>query len=394
VAATQAKSEFLANTSHEIRTPMTAIIGFTQLLREQLPREACPTECTDALETIERNAEHLLSVINDILDLSKIEAGKMQVETVECPLRETVTDVTALMKGRAEAKGVSIDVEYAGPAPDVVYTDPVRMRQILINLMGNALKFTHAGSVRLRVSIVPGDRPLVQFDVMDTGIGMTAEQVDKLFQAFTQADTSMARRYGGSGLGLVICKRLANMLGGDVSVIRSIPGVGTHFRATLDAGPIFNGRGTAQRATPRQTKPEPNTGVAGCRILLAEDAPDNQRLLTFILKKAGASVTIAGNGQLAVDAVLAATKRDEPFDVILMDMQMPVMDGYTATTTLRQRGYTGGIIALTAHAMSGDRQKCLEAGCDDYTTKPVDRNLLVELIVRYSGSGGKVLAAS
>ncbi len=272
--------------------------------------------------------------------------------------------------------------------PETIQNDPTRLKQILVNLIGNAIKFTETGGVRLVTRFVDdGAEPNIQFDVVDTGLGMTKEQVGKLFQAFTQADTSTTRKFGGTGLGLMISKRLAEMLGGDIT-IESKPGEGSTFRVTINTGSLDGVKMIADPLsatiiTPDMTATAPSTdqpALEGRCILLAEDGPDNQRLITHFLKKAGAEVTVKENGKLAADAALAARDEGNPFDVILMDMQMPVMDGYEATGLLRQKGYTAPIIALTAHAMAGDRQKCINAGCDDYATKPIGRKKLIETI--------------
>ncbi len=394
-AASRTKSEFLANMSHEIRTPMTAILGFADVLLSNVKTP----EDVEAAKTVKRNGEYLLTIINDILDLSKIESGKLQLEQLLCSPARIVEEITALMRIRGDAKGLPLSVEYAGPIPETITTDPTRLQQVLTNLVGNAVKFTETGSVRIvtRLDENAEGGPKLQCDVVDTGIGMTPQQLDKLFQAFTQGDMSTSRKFGGTGLGLAISKRLAELMGGDIAVT-STPGKGTTFRLTVAAGPLDGvariqpATETASPATPSaQTAERPRTKL-DCRVLLVEDGPDNQRLISVLLKKRGAEVTLAENGQVAVDMVLtkppgSATEdkhRSEPFDVILMDMQMPVMDGYEATARLRQQGYRGPIVALTAHAMSYDRQKCLDAGCNDYLTKPIDREKLVETVARYA----------
>ena len=385
-AANRAKSQFLANMSHEIRTPMTAILGFTSILAEA--GAADPPDRLDAIDTIQRNGEYLLEIINDILDLSKIESGKLVVERLPCAPAEIIAEVVALMRVRAETTGLSLDAEIDGPIPRQVLTDPTRLRQILINLIGNSLKFTETGGVRLRVALRAKDpeAACLTFTVVDTGIGMTAEQANRLFDPFTQAEDSTARRYGGTGLGLTISKRLAKLLGGDLTV-ESTAGQGSEFTLTIDVGPLAELALVDPQASPaplRTRRPDTPTRAAlprlRGRILVAEDGLDNQRLLGFYLKLAGAEPTVAENGQLALDRVSEAEARREPFDLVLMDMQMPVLDGYNATRELRRRGFEGPIIAITAHAMAGDRQRCLEAGCDDYVTKPIDRALLLRVV--------------
>ena len=395
-AANRSKSMFLANMSHEIRTPMTAIMGFAEQLVQPGLSEL---EKTVAITIINRNGQHLLKIINDILDLSKIEADMMTVENIACDPCQIVADVASLVQVRADEKGLTFNTEHIGAVPEEIKTDPTRLRQILINLIGNAIKFTKKGSVRLVVRYVgDGDAPYMQFDVLDTGVGMTTEQIALLFRPFAQADDSTTRKFGGTGLGLVISKLFAKMLGGGIAVVESHAGVGTHFRATVSAGPLGAVKMIETPSItlkPMQTGHEstPDTAgdsLSGVRILLAEDGPDNQRLISFVLEKAGAKVTIAENGKIAAELALAASAEEHPYDVTLMDMQMPVMDGYAATGMLRREGYTGPIIALTAHAMEGDRQKCIQAGCDDYATKPVDRRALIRQVAQWTRDGAEV----
>jgi PAS domain S-box-containing protein len=385
-AATKAKSQFLANMSHEIRTPMTAILGYTDLLIEEGWGR---NNTLGHLHTIKRNGQYLLRLINDILDLSKIDAGKLTLESAACPLREILEDVRTLMQVRADAKQVQLHVEADPDLPQVIRSDGMRLRQVLINLLGNAIKFTKEGGVRLAARFEDG---LVQFDVIDTGVGMTAEEAERIFHPFSQADNSTTRQFGGTGLGLTISKRLAQLLGGDVTLVSSQPGVGSHFRFTLPGEiveapvvetPTARPGPQAGAVSPSSVPPaSPALLPAGCRVLLAEDGEDNQRLIAFLLRKAGAEVTIAENGQLAVEAVEAAEQEGKPFDVILMDVQMPVMDGLQAVAAIRAARYDRPIIALTAHAMPEDRKACTEAGCNDYLTKPIERSVLLAGIQR------------
>jgi CheY-like chemotaxis protein len=289
------------------------------------------------------------------------------------------------MTVRSAAKGIVLDSVFENSLPAMIQTDPTRLRQIILNLVSNAIKFTETGSVRVVVRFVPGDTPALEFDVIDTGVGMTQQQKERLFRPFVQADTSTTRDFGGTGLGLTISKRLAEMMGGNILIVDSTPGVGSRFRATVAIGDIagvemvYPSCPISSREKEKQTR-ESSTSVkplADYRILLAEDGPDNQRLIAFILKKAGAQVTVVENGQLAVNACFEAIEQKMPFDAVLMDMQMPVMDGYDATSYLREQGYRSPIIALTAHAMDGDEEKCLEAGCTAYATKPINRELLI-----------------
>ena len=390
-SATRAKSEFLANMSHEIRTPLTAILGYTELVSD-----GCLRQCSfgkqrmgEYVGTVVRNGEHLLQLVNDILDLSRIEAGKLEIERRRCSPIEVVDDVISLMSVRAAAKTLPLEAGYLGPVPEYIQSDPTRLRQILINLLGNAIKFTNSGSVRLAVRLIGSAKgpSHLSFEVSDTGIGIAEEQMPMLFEPFSQADSSTVRLYGGTGLGLVISRQLARMLGGDIT-LTSTPGKGSTFCLTIGTG--------ALDGVPLLDNPSEESGDAeeaelaspqarlDCRVLLAEDGLDNQRLISLILTKAGAEVTVADNGQIAFDEALTARDQGRPFEVILMDMQMPTMDGLTATRKLREKGYAGTIIALTANAMLGDDEKCRNAGCDAYLSKPIDRAHFLPTIAEYS----------
>jgi PAS domain S-box-containing protein len=397
-AANRTKSEFLANMSHEIRTPMTAILGFADILADSVDRP----EQQEAIQTIKSNSNHLLGLINDILDLSKIEAGKLQVEKVPVSPLAILGDVVSLMRVRSEAKGLPLKLEYCGPIPQTIQVDPTRLRQILVNLVGNAIKFTETGEIKIAVRLVnpATDEPQLQCDVIDTGVGMSPQHLENLFQPFQQADASTTRKFGGTGLGLAISKRFAKLLGGDITA-NSTQGAGSVFTLTIAAGPLqdvgFVDR-PAEAIAPPPALPKPSAVPQiqlDCRVLLAEDGPDNQRLIAFVLRKAGAEVQICEDGRKAMENALATppdggschADNNVPFDVILMDMQMPLMDGYEATRQLRQHGYTGPILALTAHAMKDDMQKCLDAGCDDYLTKPIDRQKFLSTIAKWTNRG-------
>ncbi|MDX1968163.1 MAG: ATP-binding protein [Planctomycetaceae bacterium] len=388
-SGSRAKSEFLANMSHEIRTPMTAILGFTDVLLEEAG-EALPAETP--LRTIRRNAEYLLELLNDVLDLSKIEARHLEVEHVRCSPRQIAADVINLMNVRVRDRNLQLVCDVDDSFPDSVVTDPTRVKQILVNLVGNAIKFTEQGTVSVRLSLEPAEVPSepvthnLVLRVTDTGIGMSAEQISRLFRPFSQADSSTTRKFGGTGLGLTICKAFIEMLNGQIRVT-SQPGQGSTFAVILPAIDVQHRfpsvEANAASAILQNLASAPVTRLpAGSRVLLAEDGLDNQRLVTFILNKAGAEVVVVGNGREAVDEALRASVTDCPFDAILMDMQMPVLDGYEATRQLRTAGYVGPIIALTAHAMSGDREKCLAAGCSDYARKPIQRWELVAMLER------------
>jgi signal transduction histidine kinase/CheY-like chemotaxis protein/HPt (histidine-containing phosphotransfer) domain-containing protein len=379
-AANRAKSSFLANMSHEIRTPMTAIIGYSDLLLD--PHRSL-SDRQDSLQVIRRNARHLLALINDILDISKIEAGKMTIEQIDCDLPNLATDVISMIRPRAVEKELAFKLIFDGPIPRIVRTDPVRLKQILMNLLGNAVKFTAHGAVTLRVSCEKrAAGSALRFVVTDTGVGITSEQMAKLFQPFSQADESTTRRFGGTGLGLAICKRLAALLGGEIQV-NSAPGLGSMFQVTLegehlDNAEMIEGLTEGMLISPAAEAMQTADIRLQGRILLAEDGQDNQLLISLHLRRAGADVCLADNGRIAVNMA-----RAEPFDLILMDMQMPELDGYGATSELRRRGFKMPIIALTAHAMTGDREKCISAGCTDYLTKPVDHEELIRVVNRY-----------
>ncbi len=392
-AASRAKSDFLANMSHEIRTPMTAILGYADLLDDA---DAPATQREECVSTIRRNGEHLLAIINDILDISKIEAGKMTIERIACSPARILEDVHALMQVRAAEKSLRFTVEIAPDVPPAILTDQLRVRQVVMNLVANAIKFTERGEVSVHVTASDGR---LTFAVRDTGIGMTPEQLARLFRPFTQSDETMTRRFGGTGLGLAISLRLARMLDGDIRV-ESEPGRGSTFRFTLAApasadAPALPSASPNTPTAPTQTPAQPASideasPLCGLKILLAEDGPDNQRLLSFLLRKAGAEVVIAANGRIAVDTITAS---DAPrFDVILMDMQMPELDGYAAATRLREAGVHTPIVALTAHAMSGDRDRCLAAGCTDYLTKPIDRTVLIDTVRRHAAAAAPTTA--
>ncbi len=381
--ANRSKSEFLANMSHEIRTPMTAILGYTDVLLDADEPDEVKQSAT---EVIKKNGDHLLSVINDLLDLSKLESGKLEVESRPTPIRDLVREVVSLLQMRAVEKRIALTLEIDDTVPAIVRTDPLRVRQVLLNLVGNAVKFTERGGVKVvaRWAASTSGEKRLAFEVIDTGIGMSPEALTRLFDPFSQADSTMTRRFGGSGLGLTISLRLARLLGGDIRV-QSRLDVGSRFAFTFDPGRTEAGDEATLEATRRSggaavsaagAETAVPTDLAG-RILLVEDVKVNRELLRRILEKAGLTVEAVEHGQEALDRVAAVHHRGECFDVIIMDIQMPVMDGHTAIGKLREDGYPGHVIACTAHALGGDREKCLESGFDDCVTKPIDRKLLL-----------------
>ncbi|MGA1606613.1 MAG: ATP-binding protein, partial [Planctomycetota bacterium] len=381
--ASRAKSEFLANMSHEIRTPMTAILGYADLVTEDATDIA---ETTEFVETIRRNGEHLMSIVNDILDLSKIEAGRVELELVSCSPVEIAREVMAMLRRRAFDRGLDLQLDLHWPLPRRIDSDPTRLRQILVNLVGNALKFTESGSVRLAVRRHPRRESVLIFEVVDTGIGMAAAELARLFKPFSQGESGHSRRFGGTGLGLAISQRLAAMLGGAISV-QSRKGEGSTFSLEIGGAPprdagdwtSFEEADAAVRAIQHAEARAEVSTVEG-RVLLAEDGPDNQRLISFLLRKAGVHVDVVGDGEAAVREARAAHAAGSPYDVLLMDMQMPVLDGYGAVRQLRRNGYAGAIVALTANAMRGDEDRCRAAGCDAFLSKPIDRRALCETV--------------
>jgi PAS domain S-box-containing protein len=406
--ANMAKTEFLANMSHELRTPMTAILGYSDMLLE----ETQEPDSAEKVQIIKRNASHLLTIIDDILDLSKIESGRLTVSLQPCNPCRIAFDVIETMRINAEAKKLKLDFCSQRDIPEQIRSDPACLRQILVNLVGNAIKFTEGGSIRVVATMDNRDpqTPRLRIDVCDTGIGLSKEQCDIIFQPFYQVDNSSQRKFGGVGLGLAICKRLAHLLGGDVSVASEL-GRGSVFTLTIAAWPApapaaqapattvpaaqpdDQVQKTATVAPAMPTPAERRTRKLDGRILLAEDGPDNQRLISTIFRKAGAEVVCVENGQVALERALADQAAGNPFDLIVMDMQMPVMDGYEAVEKLREAGYRLPIIALTAHAMKEDRAKCMAVGCEDYFTKPIDREALLNAVAKYLPSRTEVPAS-
>lgn len=375
------KSEFLANMSHEIRTPMSAILGFGELLKEE---EQLSGRQKEYVQMILNNGRMLLQLINDILDFSKIEAGKLKVERIDFSLSEFLEDLFSTLHPLASAKGLQFEILQCSDLPGMLRSDPVRLRQCLINLAGNAIKFTEKGHVFINVMKEQQDNTdFIRFDVEDTGIGIPEDKLAVIFEAFTQADSSMTRRYGGTGLGLSITRRLIQLLGGKITV-HSTVGRGSVFSIQLPTGidpseqTSHNRYETAEKAIQQPSEDEAEKLRLSGRILVAEDAKANQMLIRLLLEKEGLQAVVVENGQEALEAVLR-----EPFDLVLMDMQMPVMSGLEAVQAIRAKGLTLPIIALTALAMKGDDEKCLKAGCDGYLSKPIDRKALRQILQKY-----------
>jgi len=377
--ANRSKSDFLANMSHEIRTPLTSILGYADLITCDQPDQST---IHSHVETIRKSGQHLLTIINDILDISKIEAGQLTIKFSRFDLPDLVKEVVSTFEVPAANKNLALRAVIEGKVPATLYSDQLRLRQILINLVGNAVKFTSAGSVEIRIRFEAGRPDRILFDVCDTGIGIAPDLVKHLFEPFTQADSSISRRFGGTGLGLVICRRLAKLLRGAISVA-SVPGKGSTFTLKVatkceSEETWIESLETRKRTDVKSTK-EDERQLTG-RVLLAEDNPENQRLFRFLLEKAGLTVEIAEDGERAVEVIAQA---DSEFNLVLMDIQMPKMDGYAATRLLRARNFEMPIIALTANAMTEDREQCLQVGCDDFLPKPVDRRQLLNVCEKW-----------
>jgi len=378
--ASRVKSEFLANMSHEIRTPMTAIMGYSDLLQAHI-NDPDNLACVEA---IRRNGFHLIEIINDILDLSKIEAGMLQTQSLQVSPHALLRETTDSLRIRAEERGLTLELAFEGSLPETILTDPTRLRQILLNLIGNAIKFTHHGGVTV-VAALNIRASLLEVRVIDTGIGIPRDQQAALFEPFTQVDSSGTRRYGGTGLGLAISKRLVELLGGTI-VVDSVPDQGSTFVFTIETGSLAGVPLVTMNVPPPAPQVPRLRRIQGRRVLVVDDRRDMRYLVQSYLEEAGAEVRTAANGLAAVAEVERALARAEPFDSVVLDMQMPVMDGYEAATRLRETGHHGLVVALTASAMRGDRERCLNAGCDEYLPKPVDRLKLLEILSRPTAS--------
>ncbi len=377
-SANRAKSEFLANMSHEIRTPLTAILGCADALFRQIE----DPDPKDVIRMIRNQGQLLMGILNDVLDLSKIEAGKLEINLEDCELVRTLGDVHSLMHSQAVEQGIELRTVYLSRVPERLHTDPLRARQILLNIVSNAIKFTKAGHVEIQVSCHEDqNQGWLQVAVEDTGIGIAPDRLQTIFEAFAQERNSMTARIPGTGLGLTICQRLVDMLGGRISVTSKL-GSGSRFVIELPLGRIqtnllMDPDDLTRKAALRDSQMAIDYFVP-CRVLIAEDTRGIQFMMTRMLQDVVTSLQVVDNGELAVAEVMHAADSDQPFDIVLMDMQMPVMDGFDATKKLRQLGYTLPIIALTAGAMAGDKERCLQAGCTDYLPKPIDRLELIE----------------
>jgi CheY-like chemotaxis protein len=372
--ANQTKSTFLANISHEIRTPLSAILGFTDLLRDEYEPSS---DAAYFVDRISKNARQLGHLINELLDLSKIEANRLEIEMVPVQVERVIEDVASSLNLQAKEKSLRIDVKKCGEIPAKIISDPARLKQILVNLVGNSIKFTETGHIEIEYSISSKDgHNKLEVRVTDSGIGMTAEQARRLFQPFTQADSSITRKFGGTGLGLVLSQQLARLLGGDLTLEKSALGHGSTF--LLQAEVELEGQ---TQNLKNETKTKSAVGIQnlhGRKILIVDDVPDNQALVRLYLNRLEAEHESAVDGEEAIEKALNGN-----FDAVLMDLQMPKVDGLTATKELRKKGYDKPIIAFTAHALRGEREKCLAGGFNEYITKPIDKNQMMKTLVDF-----------
>lgn len=363
--ANRAKSMFLANISHELRTPLNSLLGFSDLLRDA---DLSEDEAARFHEIVARSGRQLLRLIDDLLDLARAESGQMALRPAVTALSGLLAEAIAVPAAEAHARGLKLNVETRPSVPETIVTDPSRLKQILQNVIGNAVKFTSEGSVDVEVSAAGGT---IRFDVKDTGIGIAPGHRDQLFRPFTMVDPSSTRRHGGTGLGLVLSRRIAQALGGSVELVESRPGLGSVFRISVS--------GSLRDAVfPEAPSPAGSASLKGRRVLLVEDTVDNQTLIRRHLESRGATVEVADDGKDALELAFQA-----PFDMILMDLQMPVLDGRSATKLLRMKGYAGPIVAVTAHAAAQDRDAALAAGCSDFVTKPIEFGQLVATMLKH-----------
>lgn len=381
-AANHAKTTFLANMSHEIRTPMNAILGFTELIRDANQDRKARIECID---TVQRNGRQLLRIIDEILDISKIEVGHLELESVPVQLDQLLRDLKALLSLQTDEKGLSLDFDLKTPVPGAIYSDPTRLRQILVNIIANAIKFTFKGGISVELewldSTVPQNGRLC-IRIQDTGKGVESNQIERLFQPFVQGDSSTTRHFGGSGLGLALSREFARALGGDVVLEFTEVGKGSRFRVEIPARVVENSSQLKALDLDRFKPSEPwampqDKPLKDIHVLLVDDLEDNRDLLSQVLAMAGARVDLAENGEEGVQKALSGSH-----EVVLMDIQMPKLDGYEATRALRSKGYHKPIIALTAYALREERERCLQVGCDDHLTKPIKLDVLIDQVSR------------
>lgn len=377
--ANKAKSLFLASMSHEIRTPLGAIKGFSELLTSGGLTEA---EKHKAISTIQRNSEYLATLVNDILDMSKVEAGKLEIEKFSFDVAALLDDVTSTLALAARQRGLRLQTKISAQMPRFISSDPTRLRQILINVIGNAIKFTESGFVQIEAMCTTkgSGNLIICFDVLDTGRGLTSEQGTKLFKAFSQADPSTNRMFGGTGLGLSLSRKLARALGGDLVLQESVIGVGSRFTVSVDGGAKTDQAAPVNfpRTLGRTLKSVDRLVLDGIKILAVDDSADSRDLICAYLERSGATVDLAQDGQQAVEFALRGD-----FDIVLMDIQMPLLDGNSAMSALREAGYRKPIIALTGQAFNADKLTTYAPGFDDHLTKPIERKKLIDAILRY-----------
>ncbi len=379
-AANQTKSSFLANMSHEIRTPMTAVLGFTDLLKDP---NISQIERTDYVNRIDRSGRSLLKLLDDVLDISRAEAARPPIDKTRFSPLMVVHEVASLLRLKSDAKQIKIEVKLGSPIPETILSEPGRLRQVLINLVGNAIKFTEKGQINITLrqeTSIQNNSNLLAIDVEDTGIGISDSDQKKLFHPFAQADESITRRFGGTGLGLALSRKLSEQLGGDLKLLKSLPQQGSTFTVQVDAGdlvgiPLVNQVDVIDNLELITTMPATDLSLKDIKVLLAEDVVDNQILMSRFLKNAGATVDVVENGEMAVEEAL-----HKDYDIVLMDIQMPILDGLSATRQLREHKFNKPIVALTAHAMKEERDSSLAAGCNDHITKPVSSSQLVERV--------------
>ncbi|OFZ29511.1 MAG: hypothetical protein A2622_07220 [Bdellovibrionales bacterium RIFCSPHIGHO2_01_FULL_40_29] len=386
-AANEAKSQFLANMSHEIRTPLNAIMGLSELL---LTAEQTTEEKNQWAEKILRNSEHLKSVIDEVLDLSKVESGKMSVQISSFSVPKVIAQIKSMLSPLAHEKKIEMTLQIEGSIPEFITSDIEKLRHILLNILGNAIKFSAKGPITLTVRLDEShEKPQLEFRIRDRGVGVSEDERENLFKPFTQIDNSMTRKFGGTGLGLSLARKLAQALGGDVQLIESIPGQGSTFGIRIDTGPIQNVPRITRFETLFQAEPlvskattaSSKTDGTDFSVLLVEDSEDNQYLVKRFLEIEGIHVDVASDGQEGVASALAGKH-----DLVLMDIQMPVLDGYNATSRLRQQGYKTPILAFTAHAFQSERERCLRIGFSDFLAKPIKKSELMSFIEKYKRS--------
>lgn len=386
-SANISKTQFLANISHEIRTPMGAILGYADRL---LIGSLSSAERQDIVQVIRRNGRNLMNIIDDLLDISRVEAGQLAIEKQDLDPVDILSEVYSLLVNKAEEKGLQFCFSFEGPVPVRIHTDPIRLRQVLINVVGNAIKFTEQGSVDVKVRLAEKTelaQPRIEFEVSDTGCGIRQENTHKLFKPFAQVDSSTTRRFGGTGLGLNLSRRLAKALGGDLILTRTEYGQGSTFTVYVDPGDI-NGVARVGDLCIRPTSPTgtqeqfetmfPASGLEGAKILIVDDGEENRELFSYYLTRAGADVLTASDGQEGFETALKHN-----LDLVLLDIQMPKLDGYQTVARLREENYRAPIVALTAHAMKEEKERCRVAGFDDHLAKPIDAKNLVAACLRY-----------